>query len=105
MVQINRVNTHIVPNRFEYHAPGSLDEATGLPQPGDSSLIVFLASASTDDYQETPENFTGLVSHERRGGPDGDARVEDDVGVQHAVGADGAARPDRATRADRRRYT
>ena len=30
MVQINRVNTHIVPNRFEYHAPESLDEAVGL---------------------------------------------------------------------------
>jgi carbon-monoxide dehydrogenase medium subunit len=30
MVQINRVNTHIVPNRFEYHAPGTLDEAVGL---------------------------------------------------------------------------
>ena len=30
MVEINRVNTHIVPNQFEYHAPGSLDEAAGL---------------------------------------------------------------------------
>jgi carbon-monoxide dehydrogenase medium subunit len=30
MMEINRVNTHIVPNRFEYHAPGSLDEAVGL---------------------------------------------------------------------------
>lgn len=30
MVQINRVNTHIVPNQFDYHAPGSLDEAVGL---------------------------------------------------------------------------
>jgi carbon-monoxide dehydrogenase medium subunit len=30
MVQINRVNTHIIPNQFEYHAPGSLDEAVEL---------------------------------------------------------------------------
>jgi carbon-monoxide dehydrogenase medium subunit len=30
MMEINRVNTHIVPNQFEYHAPGSLDEAAEL---------------------------------------------------------------------------
>jgi carbon-monoxide dehydrogenase medium subunit len=30
MMQINRVNTHIVPNQFEYYAPGTLDVATGL---------------------------------------------------------------------------
>jgi len=29
-MEINRVNTHIVPILFEYHAPGSLDEAVGL---------------------------------------------------------------------------
>ena len=27
---INKVNTHIVPIEFEYHVPGSLDEAVGL---------------------------------------------------------------------------
>jgi carbon-monoxide dehydrogenase medium subunit len=29
-MEINRVNTHIVPNQFEYHAPESLDETVGL---------------------------------------------------------------------------
>jgi len=29
-MEINRVNTHIVPNQFEYHAPESLDEASAL---------------------------------------------------------------------------
>ena len=30
MMEINRVNTHIIPNQFEYHAPRSLDEAVGI---------------------------------------------------------------------------
>jgi carbon-monoxide dehydrogenase medium subunit len=30
MMEINRINTHIVPNQFEYHAPRSLDETVGL---------------------------------------------------------------------------
>ena len=29
-MHINRVNTHVLPIRFEYHAPASLDEAVGL---------------------------------------------------------------------------
>jgi len=29
-MEINKVNTHILSNQFEYYAPGSLDEAVGL---------------------------------------------------------------------------
>ena len=40
-MELNRVNTHIVPNRFEYHAPGSLDEAVKLLEKyGDEAQIL-----------------------------------------------------------------